>query len=251
MSVTADPRVRARQVAVARQAGHRRLHFLTAGLCALALAVSAFVVLHSSLLSAQVVHVEGGPHEPRAELLAVTGLSRRPPLIDISPTADEAAIDRLAWVRSSRVRLDWPTGVTVSITERRPVAYVALQGGTGALLDPTGRVLAKGVAVPSSLVALRGLGPVGAPGTTLAGASRMLAVAAALPPSTAGQVRDLELGPSGGVDIHLWDKITVVLGSPSALRAKMIALATVLARVPLDGIVMIDLEVPSQPVLTR
>lgn len=251
MSVATDPRVRARQVAVARQAGHRRLTLLSVALCVVALLVTVLVALHSPLLSARVVRIEGALHETRAEILSATGLGRRPPLADVSTAADAAALDRLPWVRRAQVAIDWPTGVSVSIVERRPVAYVPLSGGGAALVDAAGRVLSRGTAVPGGLVPLEGLGRVGAAGSSLAGAAQALKVAAGLPASVAARVQAVTASPARGVELRLAHGPLVVLGSPSPLGVTLTALETVLAHVPLHGIVMVDLRVPTQPVLTR
>ena len=250
MSVATDPRVRARQVAVAREAGHRRLTWLSVALCGVALVVTALVVLHSSLLSARVVRIQGALHETRAEILAATGLGRRPPLADVSTAADAAALERLPWVRAARVVLDWPTGVTVTISERHPVAFVPLQGGTAALVDAAGRVLSRGVPAPSGLVALQGFGSVGLPGSRLSGATQALRLAARRPASLLGRVRAVTAS-AGSVEVRLLHGPLVLFGSASSLGAKLTALVTVLAKVPLHGIVTVDLRVPSQPVLTR
>lgn len=250
MTVTADPRLRARKLAVAREAGHRRLLLLSAGLSAVAVVVSALVLLHSSLLSARVVHLRGAVHETRAQVLAVTGLGAHPPLADIPTAADAAALERLPWVRSAQVVDDWPTGVTVTLTEREPVAYVALPGRRAALVDPTGRVLSAVAGVPTGLVALAHVGTVGAPGTRLTAARAALRVATRLPSSLASRVAALQEG-SSGVELRLASGPTVELGGLRSLGAKMTALATILAKVPLHGIVTIDLRIPSQPLLTR
>jgi hypothetical protein len=44
---------------------------------------------------------------------------------------------------------------------------------------------------------------------------------------------------------------TVELGSGAQLAEQSVALATLLAKVPMRGIVAIDLRVPDAPVLTR
>lgn len=250
MTVAADPRLRERKAAVARAAGHRRLVALSGAFCAVAVVVSALVVLHSSLLAARVVHVGGAAHETRAQILAVTGLGAHPPLADVDTGADAAALERLPWVRTARVVDDWPDGVTVTITERRPVAYVSLSGKNAALVDATGRVLGRAAAIPAGLVKLSGAGPVGAPGSRLAKAAPALAVAAQLPTGLAPRVASLGVGRDG-VTLHLAGGPIVVLGRDRAIRAKIVALNTVLAKVPLHGTVMINLRVPSEPVLTR
>lgn len=250
MTVTADPRLRARKVAVAREVGHRRLVALSGGLSVVALVVTGLVLLHSSLFSAKVIHLDGALHESRAEVLAVTGLAAHPPLADLSTGAAAAALERLPWVRTATVVDDWPTGVTVTLTERRPVAYVALGGKQAALVDATGRVLATGVSVPSGLAALSGVTAVGPAGSTVRGVGPALTVAAALPGSLAARVASVGEGPEGA-ELRLVNGPTVVLGSASGLEAKLTALATVLDKVTLHGIVTIDLRVPAQPVLTR
>lgn len=251
MTIATDPRVRARQVDVARRAGHRRLTLASGAFCAVALFVTVLVAFHSSLLSARVVRIEGAVHESRAEILSATGLGRRPPLADVSTSADAAALERLPWVRLAKVTVDWPTGVSVSIVERRPVAYTPLAGGGAALLDATGRILSRGGVATAGLVPLEGLGRVGAPGSRLAGAAPALAVAAGLPASIATRVQAVTSSPSGGVELRLVHGPLVLLGSASPLGATLTALETVLARVPLRGIATVDLRVPSQPALTR
>ena len=54
------------------------------------------------------------------------------------------------------------------------------------------------------------------------------------------------------VDLHLASPAaTVVIGQPDELPAKMVALSTILTRVDLRELGMIDLRVPGAPVLTR
>ena len=250
MTVAADPRLRARKVQVAREMGHRRLVALSAGLSVVALVVTGLVLLHSSLLSAKVVHLRGAVHESRAEVLAVTGLAAHPPLVDLSTGAAAAALERLPWVDTAKVVDDWPTGVTVTLTERHPVAYLHLPGRRAVLVDATGRVLATGVAVPTGLVALSGVGAVGPPGSRLHGERSALAVAARLPATLAARVADVTTGREGVV-LHLATGPAVVLGTTGDLEAKLTALATLLGKVTLHGIVTIDLRAPAQPVLTR
>lgn len=250
MTLTADPRLRARKVAVARAAGRRRLVALGCGLLVVALVVSALVVLHSPLLSARVVRIHGAVHEGRAEILSVTGLGARPPLADVRTAADAAALERLPWVRRARVVDNWPTGVTVTLTERHPVAYVSLPGKRAALVDRTGRILSRGVPVPPRLVALAVDGSVGAPGADLRASAPALAVAAALPSSLVGRVAEVTTG-GAGAELRLAGGPLVLVGRPSRLEAKLTALETILARVSLHGIRTIDVRVPGQPVLTR
>ncbi len=202
------------------------------------------------------MQVLGARHTPLGEVLAVTGLAARPPLIDVETGADAAALERLPWVRTARVRRDWPDGVTVSIVERRPVAALPLAPGRYALADATGRVLATAPAQPPGVLEVLGA-PVapalgaGRPGSQLPAADRpLLEVAAGLPPGLAGSVRSVEAQAGGDVALRLSAGPLVQLGPALQLDEQAVALSTLLAKVPLHGIVTIDLRVPDAPVLT-
>jgi cell division protein FtsQ len=221
---------------------------LVAGL--IGLAAAAFATLHSPLLAARRVTVVGALHTTRAEVLAVSGLGRRPPLIDVSSAADEAAIEALPWVAKAKVAREWPDAVSVVITERHPVVQIALTSGGYALADPTGRILGLSATRTAGLATVTGVAAVPPAGRRLDG-DQLAAVdaAGALPVSLLGRTAWLrEAG--GDVVIQLVGGPKVLIGGATDLNAKMVSLATVLARVTLSGVVTIDLRVPGDPVLT-
>ena len=137
-----DPRIQARRVRVERQRGHRRLSILLGAIVAAGAAAGAVAIAHSSLFSARTVVIAGAVQTPRSEILGVTGLDREPPLIDVNTGAMQRRLERLPWVKSASVHLDWPSTVAIAVVERIPVAATALPAGEYALLDSTGRVLA-------------------------------------------------------------------------------------------------------------
>jgi len=247
----ADPRIRARKLAVQREAGRRRLRVIAVAVALVALAVTGLVLVHTSLFAARSIEISGALHEPRAEVLRVTGLASHPPLIDVNGAAAASSLERLPWVLSAHVSRSWPSGVAVRIVERRPVAYIPVSGRRNAVVDSTGRVL-EDVAVPSpGLVALAGVGPVPAPGGDLRPRdAALLGLARALPGSIAARVASIDASATDGVVVRLVHGPLVVLGSTAEIRQKIVSLATVLARVSLAGIVTIDLRVPASPVLT-
>jgi cell division protein FtsQ len=250
------PLLAARRAAVARASGRRRLRRLLAVLGLGALVAGVLAGLHSPLLAARHVRVLGAAHTTPAQVLAVSGLGARPPLIDVDPGADAARVERLPWVATASVTRDWPDGVTVQVTERRPVAALPVAGGL-ALADATGRVLALASTRPAGVnevlgVALATPTRPPRPGMALpAGDLPLLAVAAGLPGSLAAHVRWVQVASSGGVELRLDGGQTVELGSGAQLAEQSVALATLLAKVPMRGIVAIDLRVPDAPVLTR
>lgn len=246
-----DPRIRARKVAVAREAGKKRLRLL-GGFAALAAVVALLLgVLHSSLFAARKVAISGMTHTTRAEIMAVSGLGRRPPLIDVNSAMDEAAIDRLPWVASSSVARHWPDGIKVAIVERHAVAELADGGAGYALVDLSGRVLEKVATRVGGLALVTGAGDVPAPGAFLPRSRRAVVEAAgAVPVSLLSRVASLTSTATSGVVVQIAHGPQALLGASTDLREKMVALATVIERVPLTGIVTIDLRVPTAPVLT-
>jgi cell division protein FtsQ len=249
-----DPRMHQRFVAVRRQRGRRRMRLAIAAMVLIVALGGALVVLHSSLLSARHLSVHGATHTPSAEILAVSGLARHPPLVDVDAGRISARLEQLPWVAEARVATHWPDSVTIVVRERTPVAIIAA-GGAFVLVDSTGRVLAYDRRPPVHTVALSlqgpGLARPGPPGTWLgASAQPALQVASELPPSLVGQVVGVDLGSSGALSLQLRDGTVALLGSQSELGEKFTALASVLAAAPLAAGDQIDLTVPGEPTVS-
>ena len=252
--VAVNPRLRERKVAVARAAGRRRLRLVLSVAAVPAFAAGVLLVLHSSLLSARHVQVSGESHTSVATVLAVTGLAHHPPLIDINPAAETAALERLPWVAHASVVPEWPSGVRVHLVERVPVAFVLDGPGRAAVLDASGRVITVESAASSMLVPLVPLARAAglpAPGSTVGPLYReQLAVASRLPGGLRAHVRGVEMAAGGGVALRLVDGPLALIGAPTDLAQKMVSLATILASVPVAHVTTIDLRVPAAPVLT-
>jgi cell division protein FtsQ len=231
---------------------------------AAALAAGGWFLLHSPLLSARVVRVEGSVHTSRARIVAVAGLAHEPPLIDVDPGAAAARLEALPWVARATVTREWPDGVEVRVVERRPVAVLpttaagprAKPGAAPArapeepwaLVDRSGRVLALTANPPTGLVHLTAPVQAGAPGSTvpreaLAG----LRVAATLPPAFRAQVTAVVVEPGGRVHLTLTTPVTVDLGTASQLPEKYEDTAAVLAGASLVAGDVIDVSVPDSP----
>jgi cell division protein FtsQ len=246
-----DPRIHARRVRVERERGHRRLGLLLTLLVAAGLSAGAVALLHSSLFGARTVVIAGAVQTQRSEILAVTGLVREPPLIDIDTATMQRRLERLPWVATATVHLDWPSTVSVGLVERIPVATTALVGGGYALLDESGRVLKDQTSRPSGLplVAVR-QSPL-RPGGHLGAATRsMLTAAASFPVSLLPNLQEIVDSAGDGVVLHLKGGLRAVVGDDEALAQKFVSLATVLHQVNLTGIGGIDLRVAAAPVLT-
>ena len=245
-----DPRIEERRAAVGRRRGRRRLAVALAGLLVVALALDGWLVLHSRVFSVRVVKVAGAVHTPVADVLAASGLSAEPAELSLDPAAVAARVEQLPWVATARVVREWPDAVSVTVTERVPVAEVAGPGGW-AEVDAGGRVLAWAKTPFPGLVHLGGAGNPGPAGTALpTGARAGLAVAATLPPAFAGQVSQVVVTPNGQVSLALAVPVTVSLGTATQLRQKYEDVAAILAGASLHAGQVIDVSVPDSPVVT-
>jgi cell division protein FtsQ len=247
-----DPRISERR----RQVGaRRRRRWLTAALAVavvVAFGVAGWNLLHSRVLAARVVTVAGSVHTPAAAVVQQAGLADHPPLLDVDPAAVAARLEALPWVAGATVTRQWPDTVHIAITERRPVAVVpGHQPNTFAEVDASGRVVALVASAPAGLVHLVVPAVAGPPGTTLgASAAPALQVAATLPAALAGQVVQVEDEPAGQVVLALSTPVTVALGTPVQLTAKYEAAAALLAGASLHDGDVIDVSVPTAPIVT-
>ena len=120
-------------------------------------------------------------------------------------------------VRSVSVARSWPDTVTITVTERAPVAVVKDASGDLHLADSTGTTYAE---VPS---APTGLPLVSADATDPAAVQAVVAVLAGLPPSLRRQVTTASAKDPAAVTLVL-GRVTVVWGTSdeTALKAQVL-----------------------------
>jgi len=246
-----DPRISARRTAVMREQGRRRLRVLTFGLIGSAVIVGAWFLLHAPLFSARSVTVTGAVHESAAQVVAQAGLASHPPLLDVNAGAAAAAIERMPWVRSATVRVSWPDGVHIAVTEETPRFVVSVPGGRWDTLSTDGRVLGASPPPPPGLLLLTVPQAPGAPGTVLAARDAPgLVVASTLPSSFAAQVTAVTVEPAGWVRLALTTPIAVDIGTAAELTAKYEDVSAILAGGTLHNGDVIDVSVPGAPTVT-
>ena len=284
-----DPRMRQRAVEVVRERGRRRTR-VTASIATVAtVLVVAFGVLHTGLLGVRHVRIVGRHPGTDASLLVSAGLARGEPLIDVGPASAEGRLERLPWVATAEVHRSWPDSVAITVTSRQPVAQVPTgTSATGPVVtvDATGRVLARLARARADLPVVVGVRP-GPVGTWLAGsagsgfrpgAPATIPVAWAARTVTAtdgvGGVlaaaagvealgRGRPLGPTSARVTRITatadgslgavvepGAVTVVLGTPTELAAKVTALVSMLDAVHLPAGARLDLQVPDRPTVT-
>lgn len=239
--------MRARQVAVARNAGRRRRRRLTAVLALVCVVVWSLVGLRSSLVDVDRVQVDGAERTPDRAIRAASGIFTGDTMVGADLDGGTVAVAALPWVDEVRITRLWPGTVRIVVTERVPVVAVAVGDGW-ARIDARGRVLDQASTRPA-LIALQGRRKV-APGDVLASWDRDLAdLIDRLPDALAAQVEGVGRDERGVV-LDLTGGWTVLVGEAGALPAQSDAVAAVrTAADPGDGCT-IDVRVPSAPVLT-
>lgn len=247
-----NPRIRQRRVDVRREEGRRRLWFLVVAASVLVGAGAAVGATRTPLLDVDKVEVRGATHTPRNALLGAGGLERRPLMVDVNASRVSRRVEALPWVLQARTRRAWPGTVVIDVTERTPAAVV--RAGSGwAVVDATGRVLEVGATRPPDIANLNGAPAPGPPGTTLAEAGAgSLRVVAALPPALRARVREIVTTPGGEVSLQLGPPGGEIrLGRPDNLESKLSSAITVLEKANVGRLAVLDVRVPTAPVLTR
>jgi cell division septal protein FtsQ len=246
-----DPRISARRTAVIKQQGRRRLVVLGVALGVSLLIVGGWFLVHTSLFSARSVSVTGNVHETTALVVAQAGLAGHPPLLDVNAGAAAARLEQLPWVRAATVRVSWPDGVHIAVTEETARFTASTPAGKWELLSNDGRVLGDSATRPPGLLLLTVPQPPGVPGTLLSTKDAPgLRVASSLPASFVGQVTGVTVEPAGWVQLALTTPIVVDIGNAVELTAKYEDVSSILAAASLHNGDVIDVSVPDAPTVT-
>jgi len=262
-----DPRIRERLAAVKREAERRRLRWLVGIAAAVAVVALGLGITRSPLLGVHHVRVSGATRTSQTAIIEAAGLSHHPLMVDLDTPRMVRGVEALPWIATVHASRHWPGRVDIDVTERVPVAQVAAPGGQLALVDRGGRVLEAGTGASGVLASLgaggspplpsiqiKGTIPPPASSLALPGSADALALAAALQPglgvSEASLVTAVVADP-GRLRLTLRGDITVLFGSADQLDAKVLALRTMLDRVNLAKVAVIDVRVPDAPVLTH
>jgi cell division protein FtsQ len=248
--VAIDPRMRARLIAVRRDAGRRRLRRLAVVVTGAAVAVIGWLLTLTPLLDVDRVEVGGAIRLTPDGVRAVSGLDRGDPLLRVDTGDVAQRVERLPWVSDAKVERRFPGTVAITVVEREPAAVVS-HGGQLALADEHGRILDSVASAPRGLVVVDLAAAVPAPGervpSDVRGALELATRAADELPSAVQAVR----ADSGGVALALAEGGSVHLGSLDDLDAKLMAVAAVVDQVDLRCLAVLDVRVPASPALTR
>ena len=218
---------------------------LAVAAAAVVLATAVFALTRTGLFRVRAIEVEGAVHLSRPEIVRQSGISRHDNAIWLDETAAIERLVRSPWIARAEVRVDLPWTVTVTVTERSPIAV--LNRGSGEMLVATdGAILGAGrpaglpviEAPPTWIAASRG--------ASIADAARALD---ALTPELRGKVRRVIVGGPGGLELLWEDGIRVLFGPARSYAEKARVLADVLAWIDRSGqeVRAIDVSAPSAP----
>ena len=247
--VAVDPRLRARRVAVVREAGRRRLRRALLVLGFVVVVASAVGAVFSPLLDVDEVTVAGATGARAEQVQAAAHIEKGKPLLLLDTASAKARIEALPWVATASVDRELPGTLAITVSERAPVAWVLGTDGSIRLVDATGYEVAVVPTVPTGLPTIGGIAVDPAVTTTFPVAAR---VAAELTPTLRPQVAGVVVAHDQAVLI-LVGGTQVRLGAPHGITAKASAAEAVLAAIASrenNGVPVsyIDVRVPSAPV---
>lgn len=252
-----------RRQEIRRQEGARRLRVVLALTVVSLLAVSAIGVLNSELADVDTVTVVGNNRTPVDDVVAATSILAGVPLLDLDLAGAESGVEELPWVRKADVERRLDGEIIVRVTEREPVLALPVVGpeedagagesGTGryVLIDQLGQQLELVNGPPDGFLPVVGVEASGRPGESAPEETGLiLSLIQALPPTLVDQVSAMTVS-EGDLYLDLASGGRANVGDSSLLGEKIQALETVLARVDLTCVSVIDLRVPSAAAVRR
>ncbi|MCB0989845.1 MAG: FtsQ-type POTRA domain-containing protein [Acidimicrobiales bacterium] len=250
-TVSIDPRLRARRSAVLRAQGRRRLRRLIIGLSTIFVVALAWFVVRSSLFDVDSISWSGLDQVSMAEASEVAGIDIGSSLSDADPATIASRLESLPWVLDARVERSWWGSVSISITERTAAALVMTRQDVWVVVDEGGHVLS-GPSDRTDLPRLSGIAAAGEPGSALAtDSAALLEVVALLPERVKPRVEGVARDDLGELWISLNTADRILLGPAEDLSLKVIALASVLDKLDVEGRTgwEMDVAVPTLPVV--
>jgi len=246
---TAD-RFVGRRREIRREQGARRLRIVVALTAVSLLAVIAIGTLNSELADVDAITVVGNSRTSTEEITAATGITLGRPLLDLDLPTSQRQVERLPWIAAVNIDRRLDGQVVVRVMEREPVAVLPTDRGF-VLIDDTGFQLENVTDHPDGFVPVQGLVATGQPGEYAPQrATLVLNVLRGMTPAIRSEVDRLSVEADELV-IELTHGGRALLGDSSQLGKKIQSLETVLARVDLKCVSVIDLRVPSAAAVRR
>ena len=229
----------------ARQAalGHKAVVSLTVALAVTALVAGLWREAADPRFAVGLVAVRGCGHTAVADVVGAAAIPVGSNAWLIDRGAAARRVEALPWVHSARLHVSWPNRVTIEVSEREPVALVALgeppQAATKpayALIDDTQRVLtldadpATSTALPV-LVVMPPPAPV-PPGATIDRAEVGQALETYRRLVAMGlRISDVAIAPSTGISATADRNVRVLFGEDEDLAKKAELFQAIVAKI--------------------
>jgi cell division protein FtsQ len=232
----------------------RRMNRLTKwlvslGVVATVLAFGVQWTLRSSYFRVQNVTVSGNRHESEAAILGRSGLAGHPSMINLSESAITKRLETFSWVHSVSVTKKWPNTVELSVQENVAVAVAFGAKHVLEFVDAEGQPL--GVApLHENLPTLDYLEPRTSTWPFAKAGRGAAYVASQLPRAFTTQVLTITDDAQGSVTLKMTTPVTFILGPPTNLHAKFVAIASVIAHSTLVPGDVVDVTVPDELAVT-
>lgn len=200
-------------------------------------ALTIWLLYFSSLLAVHHVSVSGEQTLSATEIESAAKVPFGTPLVEANLDQIRQRVQAIPGVQSATVSRSWPQTISISVTERTPVAVVSTPGGLRNI-DATGVIFGRMGRRPAGLPLIQLSGSVD--DSALRGAAT---VAASLPSSILRQVTSISVRTMDDIRLNLTQGRRVRWGSASDSTTKA-EVATALLRLHKRSI---DVSVPSNP----
>jgi cell division protein FtsQ len=232
----------------------RRVRRLTKWLVALGVVATAAVfgaqwLLHQSDFRVQHVTITGNRHESAAAILGRSGLGNHPSMIALNESKIVKRLETFSWVKSVSVTKKWPNTVVLSVHENVAVAVAFTSKHVLEFVDAQGQPL--GVApLHENLPTLDYLAPMSSTWPFAKAGRGAAYVASQLPRAFTTQVGTITDDAQGSVTMKMTTPVTFILGAPTDLHAKFVAIASVISHSTLVPGDVVDVTVPDELAVT-
>jgi cell division protein FtsQ len=205
--------------------------------------------LHQSYFRVQHVTFVGLRHEGAVEVLHASGLGHHPSMISVTDAAIKHSLSRFPWINSVAVTKHWPNTVVVTVHESVAVAVAFTSTHHLFFVDGEGRALGS-APMDEDLPTLVYLHPTSTTWPYQRAGRGAAYVASQLPRAFTTQVSTITDNAKGSVTLQMTTPVTFILGPPSDLRAKFVAIASVIAHSTLVPGDVVDVTVPDELAVT-
>ena len=130
-----DPRIAARRDAVKTEKRRRRGRWWLVAAIVTAVLVGAWFITRTALLDVDRIEVRGAVLTTADEIIAISGLRPGEALLEVDTSAAASRIRELPYIETASVVRNWDGLVTVTVSERVPVAIAASADGSMGLAE--------------------------------------------------------------------------------------------------------------------